>query len=214
MTAGRLIVWRHGRTEWNLQDKIQGQADIPLDDVGVAQARAAALRLASLAPTRLFSSDLQRAVATAGELAALTGLKIEYDDALREINVDDWAGMTMEELAAIHPEAAARIRSGEPQRRGTAGETVEEVAERFAPALARAIEHGEPSDTVVVTTHGLAARVGICLFLGIPKAHWPAFGGLSNCNWISLLPGRHGWRIEEWNAGSLPEPVMSDDPQR
>ena len=39
MTAGRLIVWRHGRTEWNLQDKIQGQADIPLDEVGIAQAR-------------------------------------------------------------------------------------------------------------------------------------------------------------------------------
>ena len=214
MSAGRLIVWRHGRTEWNLQDKIQGQADIPLDEVGLAQARAAAARLASLAPTRLFSSDLQRAAATAAELAALTGLKVEYDEALREINVDDWAGMTMDELAAIHPEAAARIRSGEPQRRGTAGETVEEVAARFAPALARAIEHGEPSDTVVVATHGLAARVGICLFLGIPQAHWPAFGGLSNCNWVSLLPGRHGWRIEEWNAGSLPEPVMSDDPQR
>lgn len=214
MSAGRLIVWRHGRTEWNLQDKIQGQADIPLDDVGIAQARAAAARLASLAPTRLFSSDLQRAAATAGELAVLTGLKIEYDEALREINVDDWAGMTMDELAAIHPEAAARIRSGEPQRRGTAGETVEEVAARFAPALARAVEHGEPADTIVVATHGLAARVGICLFLGIPQAHWPAFGGLSNCNWVSLLPGRHGWRIEEWNAGSLPEPVMSDDPQR
>jgi len=215
MTAGRLIVWRHGRTEWNLQDKIQGQADIPLDSVGISQARAAAARLASLAPTRLFSSDLQRAAATAGELAALTGLKVEYDEALREINVDDWAGMTMEELAAIHPEAAARIRSGEPQRRGTAGETVEEVAERFAPALARAVEHAEPSDTVVVATHGLAARVGICLFLGIPQAHWPAFGGLSNCNWVSLLPSRNSrWRIEEWNAGSLPEPVMSDDPQR
>jgi len=103
MTAGRLIVWRHGRTEWNLQDKIQGQADIPLDDVGLSQARASAARLASLAPTRLFSSDLQRADATAGELAQLTGLKVEYDEALREIEVDDWAGMTMSELAEIHP---------------------------------------------------------------------------------------------------------------
>ncbi|MDX6241103.1 MAG: glucosyl-3-phosphoglycerate phosphatase, partial [Kribbellaceae bacterium] len=124
MTAGRLIVWRHGRTEWNLQDKLQGQADIPLDSVGQEQAKAAAARLASLAPTRIFSSDLQRAAATAGELAALTGLKIEYDEALREINVDDWAGMTMEELAVIHPEAAARIHAGESQRRGTNGETV------------------------------------------------------------------------------------------
>lgn len=214
MTAGRLIVWRHGRTEWNLQDKVQGQADIPLDDVGLAQAKAAAARLASLGPTRLFSSDLQRAAATAGELAALTGLKVEYDEALREIHVDDWAGLTMDELAALNPEAAARIRSGEPQRRGTAGETVEEVAARFAPALQRAVEHAESSDTVVVATHGLAARVGICLFLGIPQANWPAFGGISNCNWVSLLPGRASWRIEEWNAGSLPEPVMSDDPQR
>jgi probable phosphoglycerate mutase len=214
MTAGRLIVWRHGRTEWNLQDKIQGQADIPLDTVGVEQARAAAARLASLAPTRLFASDLQRAAATAGHLAALTGLKIEYDEALREIHVDDWAGMTMAELAAINPEAAARIRNGEPQRRGTNGETVEEVASRFAAALSRISEQGSAEDTIVIATHGLAARVGICLFLGIPQGSWPAFGGLSNCNWVSLLPGRSGWRIEEWNAGSLPEPVMSDDPQR
>ena len=215
MSAGRLIVWRHGRTEWNLQDKIQGQADIPLDSVGVSQARAAATRLATLAPTRLFASDLRRAAATAGELAALTGLKIEYDEALREIDVDDWAGLTMAELGAINPEAAARIRNGEPQRRGTAGETVEEVADRFAAALKRICSEGTSEDTIVITAHGLAARVGICLFLGIPHAHWPAFGGLSNCNWISLLPGRnHRWRIEEWNAGSLPEPVMSDDPQQ
>jgi broad specificity phosphatase PhoE len=215
MTAGRLIVWRHGRTEWNLQDKIQGQADIPLDEVGLSQARASAARLAALAPTRLFSSDLQRAASTAGELALLTGLKVEYDEALREIDVDDWAGMTMSELAELHPEAAARIRAGEPQRRGTAGETVEEVASRFSSALDRIADEGASEDTIVVATHGLAGRVGICLFLGIPQAHWPAFGALSNCNWVSLLPGRHNrWRIEEWNAGSLPEPVMSDDPQR
>lgn len=214
MTAGRLIVWRHGRTEWNLQNKIQGQADIPLDEVGIAQARAAAARLAALAPTRLFASDLQRAAATAGELAVLTDLKIEYDEALREIDVDDWAGLTRAELAAINPEAEARLTSGEPQRRGTNGETVEEVAARFADALTRISAEGTSEDTIVIATHGMAARVGICLFLGIPEANWPAFGGLSNCNWVSLLPGRHGWRIEEWNAGSLPEPVMSDDPQR
>ncbi|MFG1905396.1 histidine phosphatase family protein [Kribbella sp. NPDC048928] len=214
MSAGRLIVWRHGRTEWNLQDKMQGQADIPLDEVGFAQARAAAARLASLAPTRLFASDLQRAAATAGELAALTGLKVEYDEALREIDVDDWAGLTRAELAAINPEAEARLTSGEPQRRGTNGETVEEVADRFADALTRISAEGTSEDTIVIATHGMAARVGICLFLGIPEANWSAFGGLSNCNWVSLLPGRQGWRIEEWNAGSLPEPVMSDDPQR
>jgi probable phosphoglycerate mutase len=214
MTAGRLIVWRHGRTEWNLQDKIQGQADIPLDSVGLSQARSAAARLAALAPTRLFASDLQRAATTAGELAVLTDLKIEYDEALREIDVDDWAGLTMAELAVINPEAAARIFSGEPQRRGTNGETIEEVATRFSGALKRISEQGTSEDTIVMATHGLAARVGICAFLGIPQANWTAFGGVANCNWVSLLNGRRGYRIEEWNAGSLPEPVMSDDPQK
>ena len=215
MSAGRLIVWRHGRTEWNLQGKMQGQADIPLDDVGIGQAREAASRLASLAPTRLFASDLQRAAATAGQLAALTGLKVEYDEALREIDVDDWAGLTSAEINAIQPEAIARVRAGQTQRRGTAGETTEEVADRFAAALTRISAEGTAEDTIVVTTHGFAARVGICQFLGLPQAHWPIFGGLSNCAWVSLLPNRtNGWRIEEWNAGSLPEPVMSDDPQR
>ena len=215
MSAGRLIVWRHGRTEWNLQHKMQGQADIPLDEVGIEQARVAAARLASLAPARLFASDLQRAAATAGELAVLTGLKIEYDEALREIHVDDWAGKTSAEIAATQPEALARVRAGQTQRRGTAGETTEEVADRFSAALTRISAEGTSEDTIVITTHGFAARVGICQFLGIPQAHWSAFGGLANCNWISLLPSRNnGWRIEEWNAGSLPEPVMSDDPQR
>jgi broad specificity phosphatase PhoE len=214
MSAGRLIVWRHGRTAWNFEDRIQGQSDVPLDEVGVSQARSAAARLASLAPTRIFSSDLQRAAATAAELASLVRLPVEYDKALREIDVDDWAGLTNAELASQFPEAAARIRAGEPQRRGTNGETVEEVAARFAPALGRAVDSGDSSDTVVVVAHGLAARVGICHFLGVPVEHWAVFGSLSNCSWVSLLPSRHGrWRIEEWNAGSLPEPVMSVDPQ-
>jgi probable phosphoglycerate mutase len=89
------------------------------------------------------------------------------------------------------------------------------VAERFARALDRAVEGGRREDTVVAVAHGLAARVGISHWLGVPFDHWGVFGGLSNCAWTSLLYGRNGrWRIEEWNAGSLPEPVLSDDPQK
>jgi broad specificity phosphatase PhoE len=219
MGAGRLIVWRHGRTEWNLDGRVQGQADVPLDSVGARQAAEAALRLASLKPARIVSSDLSRAAATAGELSRLTGLPVTYDEALREIDVGEWAGLTMEAVAEKYPEFADIIAAGElgirDVRRGTTGENLTEVAARFAGALDRIVAGGDPADTVVVATHGLAARVGISHWLGVPFEHWGVFGGLSNCAWTSLKYGRNGrWRIEEWNAGSLPEPVLSDDPQK
>ena len=71
MTAARIILWRHGRTEWNVNNRFRGQADIPLDSLGLAQADRTALMLAGFAPTALYSSDLSRAYATASALAAI-----------------------------------------------------------------------------------------------------------------------------------------------
>lgn len=219
MSAGRLIVWRHGRTEWNLDGRVQGQADIPLDSVGVSQAADAAARLASLTPARIVSSDLSRAAQTAAALSSLTRLEVSYDEGLREIDVGEWAGLTLEEVAAKYPDFAEVIAAGElgirDLRRGNTGETLTEVATRFSAALSRIVSSGSVDDTVVVATHGLAARVGICHWLGLPFDSWAIFGGMSNCAWTSVKRGRRDrWRIEEWNAGSLPEPVLSDDPNK
>jgi glucosyl-3-phosphoglycerate phosphatase len=79
----RLVLWRHGQTEWNVDGRGQGHLDIPLDDVGRDQAKAAATRLASLRPTAIISSDLSRAYETALALAELTGLEVQRDPALR-----------------------------------------------------------------------------------------------------------------------------------
>lgn len=214
MSAGRLIVWRHGRTEWNRTDRMQGQADVALDDVGFRQARQAAEELASLDPAAIFSSDLRRAVQTAAALAELTSLEIKTDPALREIDVDDWEGRLLADLARELPDRVARLRAGlTEERRGTNGETIAEVADRFAGALRAIADTAGPADTVVIAAHGLAARVGICRFLGLPERYWQLLSGLSNCCWVSLLSGDHGWRIEEWNAGSLPAPVIGGDDQ-
>ena len=70
----RIVLWRHGQTSWNLERRFQGTTDIELTETGVAQARRAARLLASLKPDAIVASDLQRAAATAAELAALTGL--------------------------------------------------------------------------------------------------------------------------------------------
>ena len=95
----RLIVWRHGNTDWNAGNRVQGQTDIPLNELGREQAAAAAAMLAALKPDAIVASDLQRAARTAAALAALTGLPVRTDARLRERYFGQWQGLTMTEVA-------------------------------------------------------------------------------------------------------------------
>ena len=79
----RLVIWRHGRTAWNAERRVQGQTDVELDERGHAQAAAAAARLARFSPAAIVSSDLRRAAQTAAYLAEATGLPVAYDERLR-----------------------------------------------------------------------------------------------------------------------------------
>ena len=90
----RIILWRHGQTDWNLQNRFQGHSDIPLNEEGLAQARRAAPLLRNLQPNRILSSDLTRAVQTAQTLADLIELDISIDSRLRETNGGKWEGRT------------------------------------------------------------------------------------------------------------------------
>jgi probable phosphoglycerate mutase len=202
MTAARIIIWRHGRTEWNRANRFQGQADIGLDPLGIAQARNAAPMLAGFEPSALYSSDLSRAYQTAATLADLTGLEIVTDKRLREINVGSWEGLTGREVHEADPELSARLRAGEDVRRSPTGESPSEVAERMAEALEEFAGSVADGSTIVVATHGLAGRVGTCRLVGLPFDHWRLMGGLSNCAWVSIDRHRSGayWRIEAYNA--------------
>ena len=201
MTAARIIIWRHGRTEWNVGDRFQGQADIPIDGVGYAQAVRAAEVLAAYRPTGLYSSDLARCYQTAAVLAERTGLEIITDKRLREIHVGSWEGLVGDEVRAADPELARRLWAGEDVRRSPTGESPREVAERMTEALTEIAEAAEDHSTVVVATHGLSGRVGTCRFVGLPFEHWRLLGGLSNCAWVSIDRHRSGayWRIEGYN---------------
>ncbi len=201
MTAARLILWRHGRTEWNVDARFQGQADLPLDGVGYAQAVRAAEVLAAYRPTGLYSSDLSRSYQTAAALAERTGLEIITDKRLREIHVGSWEGLLGAEVKAADPDLARRLWAGEEVRRSPTGESPSEVAERMAEALTEIVEAAEDRSTVVVVTHGLSGRVGACRFVGLPLEHWRQFGGLSNCAWVSIERHRSGkyWRIKGYN---------------
>lgn len=206
---------RHGRTDWNLQRRFQGQTDIALDDVGLEQAERAAAMLASLRPTRIVSSDLQRAQQTAAAVARRTGLPVHIDAGLRETFAGDWEGLTQSELAERFGDAVAAWGSRSDIRPGGHGETRIEVAERVVRCVERELAEVPAHGSLLVVTHGGAARAGIGLLLGLPVEHWAVLGVLSNCSWTVLVEDgaahRPRWRLQEYNAGTLPEPALGDD---
>ena len=206
----KIVLWRHGQTTWNLERRFQGTTDTALTETGVAQARRAARLLAALQPSAIISSDLQRAAATAKELAAVTGLEVTHYEALRETYAGAWQGLTSEEIQAKYGREYEAWRRGEPVRRG-GGELETEVADRTTPVVLAAVEKLPPDGTLVVVSHGGAIRVTIGRLLGLEPSMWESLGGLSNCCWSVLGEGAKGWRLLEHNAGTLPQPVLGDD---
>jgi len=200
----RLVLWRHGQTRWNAENRFQGQSDIPLDAVGEQQAERAARLLAGLRPDAIVSSDLGRAMATAAPLARLTGLTVTTDKDLRERYGGLWEGLNDSEIRARWPaEHAEWMPPG--------GESSAVVAERAGGAMERIASGMAPGTLVVVVSHGAAIRLGAARLLGFPEELWGAVGPLANCAWSILGRRRTRWRLLEHNAGTLPEPVLSDD---
>ncbi|MER5627640.1 histidine phosphatase family protein [Streptosporangium sp. NPDC002544] len=200
----RVVCLRHGQTLWNVEHRFQGHSDIPLDETGIAQATRAASLLAALRPSMIVSSDLQRAFDTASALARVTGLNVMVDKDLRERGGGQWEGLTREEISAGWPrEFAAWEAPG--------GEEVGDVADRVASAVRRWAAQVDSDGLLVVASHGAAIRLGIAKLMNLPQELWPALGGLGNCSWSVLEESRKGWRLLEHNAGTLPEPVSSDD---
>jgi glucosyl-3-phosphoglycerate phosphatase len=200
----RLIVWRHGNTDWNANERVQGQTDTPLNDRGRQQAAQAAQLLLTLRPDAIVASDLLRASDTAGALASISGLTVTYDKRLRERFFGEWQGMLMTEVASTRPEEYARWRAGLPV--GSDVETLDELGARVAAALEAAAQLG---DTVVVASHGAAARQGVGHLLGWPAEVLRTLRPLDNCHWIDLVhDDQRGWGLAGFNVGSFAEPDL------
>ncbi|HEX6501444.1 MAG TPA: histidine phosphatase family protein [Micromonosporaceae bacterium] len=194
----RLVLWRHGQTMWNHDGRFQGQEDVDLNETGRAQAAAAAGRLATLGVDAIVASDLRRAVDTADELARLTALPVRTDARLRERYYGQWQGLTHQELAVRYPEEYARWRRFEPVD-GCDIEDLDDLAKRVAAALQDAADLA-PGGTVVVATHGGAAKYGMMTLLGWPRPVAATIAVLENCHWSLLRHDRvRGWQLRGHN---------------
>ncbi len=191
---------------------------MPLDEVGLDQVRRAAQTLVGLKPAKIVSSDLERARVTAESLANLVGLSVQIDPDLRETYAGVWQGLTRTEIIERFPAEFAAW-GGDSDIRPGGGETRLEVADRVTRAISRALAEVPESGTLVIASHGGALRAALGRLLGLEPAQWAALGVLANAQWSVLTeldeltprPVGLNWRLQEYNAGSLPEPAMGDD---
>ncbi len=199
MTA--LYLLRHGQSEWNAARRLQGATEVPLNDVGRAQAESVAQQLVGefASAPYVVSSDLSRASDTADAVGTALGATPVLDERLRERSFGVWEGTTEEERLASDPDDIARWYRGETPR--IAGfEDTQTLAERLIAATDHALADAGDRDVLVVS-HGSALRVLVNALLGLPVAARP-LGGLDNAHWSVVTPQRDGgWTLARHNVG-------------
>lgn len=162
----RILLIRHGRTQWNRQEIFRGRADIPLDDVGLMQAAALADRLALVEFVAVYSSPLQRALVTAEYVGKARCLQPQAVDELTDMCYGAWEGRHHAQVRERDPDLYARWLNEPHLVRPPGGETLAEVRRRATAALDRiALTH--PRDTVAVVSHRVVNKVLLCAALGL-----------------------------------------------
>jgi phosphoserine phosphatase len=162
----RLFVVRHGETEWVRERRFAGSRDIPLTEAGRDQCAAVARALAGTTVAAVYASPLERARASAELIAKPHGLPVRIVPAFSEMTFGSWEGLTRDEARARDPDAWAQWRSAPHLLKLAGGETIPEVAERVVAGIA-ALQEAHDSQTVVLVSHGVVARVIVLGALGL-----------------------------------------------
>ena len=208
-----LVLLRHGQTQSNADNRMQGQLDTPLTELGLAQAAAAAEVLAVREPLVIYSSDLSRAYDTALELSRHLDQRVHCDKRLRETHLGDWQGKTHHEVDAESPGMRQAWRE-DARLAPHGGESRIDVADRSIPLVSNILENqpdwgaADCQRPVVLVTHGGLIAALTAALLDLPVDSWPVLGGMGNASWTQLSAHGDGgfsdlrWRLDVWNASA------------
>jgi probable phosphoglycerate mutase len=192
----RLLVIRHGETAWNLEGRIQGHTDIPLNEHGRWQAERLALALADEGLDAIYASDLQRAFDTGQAVAQATGLPLQTDVGLRERCFGRLEGMTQNQVALQWPEEGRRWRARDPSYGPEGGETLQAFYERCVETAERLAQR-HPGQTVALVAHG---GVLDCFYRAANRVelHAPRTWTIGNASINRLLHSPEGFSLLGW----------------
>jgi probable phosphoglycerate mutase len=186
-----LYLVRHGEAESNRGGRIGGWSPAPLTELGQRQAARAAAELAGRQPTRLVTSDIERARQTAQPIAAATGLEPLLEPGLRERSLGVLDGLAFDDARARYPDLWQRMVARDADAVPEGGETADDVYRRVSAAIARLVRD-HAGERIAVVTHGLAmfhAFAYVC-GLGSPASPLPVFVLVDNAS-ITHVEHRH-----------------------
>jgi probable phosphoglycerate mutase len=199
MSTTKLCLIRHGETDWNSEQRLQGHTDIPLNAKGALQARqmAQALKDIKLAFDVLYTSDLKRAADTANAVVELFGVEAQVDSALRERHFGALQGLPISEAPILRPDIWQPHISRDLEHELEGGESIQQFALRVQAALEK-IQERHAGKTVLIVSHGgtldmmyrIASKQALSAErrVSVPNA---------SLNWITHHQGA-GWTVERW----------------
>ncbi len=159
----QFIFVRHGQTDWNKDDRFRGRADIPLNDVGVEQARRVAARLEKIPIAAVYASPLGRTMRTAEIIAEPHGLKIEPREELLDFDYGEWQGKLPSEVDPIQ----YALWKTQPDRvQFPRGESLSQARARVM-MLIETVSQAHPDETILLVSHDIVAKILLCALLGL-----------------------------------------------
>lgn len=165
----RLLLVRHGETEWNSDVIYRGRAEVALSETGRLQAERLGARLAAERVTALYSSPLIRAKETAEAVARHTGCAVQVLEDLNDLDCGEWQGLSDPEVKARYPEERRLWLSAPHLVTLPGGESLADVSARVCRVLEVALRH---DGVVVLVSHRVVHKVAICSLLGLDNSHF------------------------------------------
>jgi probable phosphoglycerate mutase len=210
MSATTLVLVRHGETAWNVEGRIQGHLDIPLNEIGFAQAASVGRRLGAEAFDAIYSSDLIRAYRTASPIVANPANDIICDQRLRERHLGVLQGLTGDEAFKNQPDAWKAFKSRDADRALAGGESLGEFSRRIVGFVEEILER-HAGNRVLIVTHGGALDA---VYRHATRMSLSATRDFSiyNASVNVISHDRGCWNIESWgDISHLPQELAMDD---
>ena len=208
MSETQLCIVRHGETAWNAEHRVQGQLDVPLNAIGLAQAQAISRALAQEKFDVIYSSDLSRALQTAQPTAQILGLPVRQEKDLRERHYGIFQTLTYAEVKVKFAEDYARFLARDPDFAFRSGESLKDFSVRSISAISKIAKENE-GKSILVFTHGGVLDELYRSIHGIPISA-PRDFGIPNCGINRLDTGAEPWRIECWADIAHLESALDD----
>lgn len=207
----RICFIRHGETDWNVEKRIQGHTDIPLNETGRTQALVMAFKAAHQHFHSIYSSDLMRTMETVQALAQREGESVKPLPLLRERHYGIFQGITAQEGATRYPKAHAHYVARDLEYNFETGESLGQFAERASECVDWLVRH-HSGQTIAVVSHSGVLDVIYRRATGRPL-HTPRDFMIPNCalNWFHF--DGQGWHLESWVDRHFLHDILTESPE-